>query len=132
MLISFFFFAKHEINPDITFAVTAGHCYADRGSNLFYYYPWDGKPDGTWIGIMEIHRVEDYDYSLIELRRGVSKHGAHLCKSGLRTHATCGYIKAFDGIFIYSEGFDTELIITDTVADGGDSGGTIIKKICIQ
>ncbi|RIB22834.1 hypothetical protein C2G38_2033273 [Gigaspora rosea] len=143
------FFAKLANNSDVTYAVTTGHCYTDRGSNIFYYFPWGDRPDGTLLGVMDIHRVEDYDYGLIGLkRRGirplpmirntdaneykqlqirdtkpVSNHGAHLCKSGHTTHATCEYIKAFDGIFIDSESFATELIINDMEGDIGDSGG---------
>ncbi|KAF0454749.1 serine protease [Gigaspora margarita] len=144
------FFAKHANNPDITYAVTTGHCYTNSGSNIFYYFPWGDRPDDTLLGLMVTHRVKDYDYGLIELkRRGirplpmirntganeykqlqirdikpVSNHGAHLCKSAHTTHATCGYVKAFDGIFINSESFETEMIITDIVGDHGDSGGT--------
>ncbi|RIB09263.1 hypothetical protein C2G38_2209395 [Gigaspora rosea] len=30
----------------------------------------------------------------------VSSHGAHICKSGLTTHVTCGNVRAFGGIYI--------------------------------
>ncbi|RIB22835.1 hypothetical protein C2G38_2033274 [Gigaspora rosea] len=148
-LCSIGFLANDANKPDTTLAVTTGHCHTDRGSNIFYYFPWGDRPEGTLLGLMVTHRVKDYDYGLIELkRRGIrplpmirntdanqykqlqirdtqtiSNHGAHLCKSGHTTHATCGYIKAFDGIFIDSESFNNELIITDIEGDVGDSGG---------
>ncbi|KAF0551461.1 hypothetical protein F8M41_023404 [Gigaspora margarita] len=48
-----------------------------------------------------------------------SSNGAHLCKSGYRTHVTCGFIRAFSGVGL------RDLVATEMYSDHGDSGGPI-------
>ncbi|KAF0553922.1 S1 family peptidase [Gigaspora margarita] len=154
------FLANFIDNPNFNYIVTAGHCYNRDTGNNFYHYPWGSKYTTYFIGQMVYHSVQKYDFGLIEIRgthtdpipmirnldssryrqlhihdtTQVSSHGVHLCKSGLFTHVTCGYVRAFDGICIDRRGFMTDLIITDMHSYHGDSGGPVyfILKICTQ
>ncbi|RIB06006.1 hypothetical protein C2G38_2218136 [Gigaspora rosea] len=128
------------------YIVTTGHCYDRDTSNKFFHRPWGSRPTTYFIGQMVYHSVQNYDFGLIEFRgthtdpksmirnlyssryrelrihdtTQVSSHGVHLCKSGLTTHVTCGYVRAFDGIYIDKEGLLTDLIIIDMYYAGGD------------
>ncbi|CAG8740009.1 4884_t:CDS:2 [Racocetra persica] len=55
----------------------------------------------------------------------VSSHGAHLCRSGATSLASCGYVDAFNGIFLDETGiYESNIIIIDKMSSvGGDSGG---------
>ncbi|RIB24491.1 hypothetical protein C2G38_2241995 [Gigaspora rosea] len=131
--------------------VTAGHCYNRDTSNKYFHMPWGSEPTTYFIGQMVYHSVLKYDFGLIEFRgthtnprpmirnldssryrelhmrdtTQVSSHGVHLCKSGLITQVTCGYVRAFDGISISNGLFKTDLIITDMYSYRGDSGSPV-------
>ncbi|KAF0514960.1 serine protease [Gigaspora margarita] len=146
------FFAKDLNDPSTIYVVTAGHCYRENLTNYFFYFPWGPNRTTVLIGRMAKYSIKNYDYGLVYFRgitpkpikaipivrntdsnickeliihdtTQVSNHGVHLCKSGHESHATCGYVKGFNGIYINEVAFATDLIITDTPAEGGDSGG---------
>ncbi|KAF0518650.1 serine protease [Gigaspora margarita] len=146
------FFAKDLNDPSTTYVVTAGHCYHENLTNYFFYFPWGPNRTTTLIGRIAKYSIKNYDYGLVYFRgitpkpikaipmvrntdsnickelfihdtTQVSNHGVHLCKSGHESHATCGYVKGFNGIFKNEVAFATDLIITDTPAEVGDSGG---------
>ncbi|KAF0547910.1 hypothetical protein F8M41_000261 [Gigaspora margarita] len=151
-LCSIGFFAKDLNDPSTIYVVTAGHCYLNMSEN-FYYLPWDQQRTNVFIGPMVKYSINPYDYGLISFRgrsrrpikarpivrntdsnickelpihdtTQVSSHGAHLCKSGYQTHATCGYVKGFNGIFKNNMTLEPDLIITNTPSIAGDSGCT--------
>ncbi|RIB12663.1 hypothetical protein C2G38_2041635 [Gigaspora rosea] len=137
----------------------AGHCYdiESYGENYFYYSPWnsnsnallpiggveyESKADGFYDFV--VIRVENVDLNpqfiirndddqyreLIIINNGlISSHYAHICKSGVITHLTCGYVLGFDGAFYGIEENDDvfELIITDLYGFLGDAGGSVFS-----
>ncbi|KAF0554311.1 S1 family peptidase [Gigaspora margarita] len=147
------FFAKDLNDPSTIYVVTAGHCHIPNISEYFYHLAWDQQFATVFIGPMVKYSINPYDYGLISLRgtsrrqikarplvrntdsnickelpihdtTQVSSHGAHLCKSGHQSHATCGYVKGFNGIFKNNMTLEPDLIITNTLSLAGDSGGT--------
>ncbi|RIB24492.1 hypothetical protein C2G38_2168450 [Gigaspora rosea] len=96
-------------------------------SNKFYHYSWGTEEPTTYfIGQMVYYSVLN---QYIELRMRnttqVSSHSVHSCKSGLTTHVTCGYVRAFNGIAIDNGLFKIDLIITDMHSYHGDSGDPV-------
>ncbi|RIB05418.1 hypothetical protein C2G38_2253816 [Gigaspora rosea] len=59
----------------------------------------------------------------------ISSHYAHICKSGVITHLTCGYVLGFDGVFygIEKNYIVFELIVTDLYGLLGDAGGSVFS-----
>ncbi|KAF0424499.1 hypothetical protein F8M41_006567 [Gigaspora margarita] len=77
-------------------------------------------------------RNDDADQykELIIINSGlISSHYAHICKSGIITHLTCGYVLGFNGIFYGIEENErvVELIITDLYGLLGDAGGPVFS-----
>ncbi|RIB18900.1 trypsin-like cysteine/serine peptidase domain-containing protein [Gigaspora rosea] len=127
------FWARNATNPDIKYVVTAGHCFLNAPDNLNFYNhrPWnsqDWKRKGSnFVGKAEKYFIEPFDADLIFVEVDdilVPSVGAHLCKSGYVTHVSCGYIKSFNGFFIYEFSFGRKFIFDTSESRGGDSGGT--------
>ncbi|KAF0557221.1 S1 family peptidase [Gigaspora margarita] len=150
---------KHQRTSDNLYITTAGHCY-DEGSdeNYFYYSPWNSNSHVLPIGSIQFESRADgfYDFAVIIVENEnldpqfiirnddadqyreliiindglISSHYAHICKSGVITHLTCGYVLGFDGVFYGIEENNNkvvELIITDLYGLSGDAGGSVFS-----
>ncbi|CAG8802361.1 42369_t:CDS:2, partial [Gigaspora margarita] len=62
----------------------------------------------------------------------VFSHGVHICKSGITSHFTCGYVQGLNGIYSTGDHFALEVIITSTDVEGGDSGGPVLSFVSPQ
>ncbi|RIB26687.1 hypothetical protein C2G38_2030019 [Gigaspora rosea] len=153
------YWLKHQQTSDNLYITTAGHCYDDEspGENYFYYTPWNSELHVLPIGPIQFESraygfydvaviiVENEDLNpqfvirnddadqyreLIILNdRPLSSHYAHICKSGVITHLTCGYVLGFDGVFYgIEENYKVvELIVTDLYGLLGDAGGSVFS-----
>ncbi|KAF0515982.1 protease [Gigaspora margarita] len=155
------FWAKH-VEDEENYLVTAGHCYNSSvgGSQEFFHLPWDSEDPGLYLGSMESFEViKEYDFGLIDitgknigqsaiinnidsesfrelhiLEYGtIFTHGAHLCKSGLTTHVTCGFVRGLKSIATSTGEILEDLIYygkdTFQTSCGGDSGGPVFSYL---
>ncbi|CAG8542627.1 9326_t:CDS:1, partial [Cetraspora pellucida] len=114
-------------------------------AQLFYHYPWGSEKPLNFLGKMiESENIDFYDFGLIELTdnyieqstqhlrnsdsnqyvelfaeggKNITSHGVHLCKSGLTTHTTCGFVRGLNAVTINRIGF----MGTDHILAGKDS-----------
>ncbi|KAF0395040.1 streptogrisin B [Gigaspora margarita] len=120
------FWARHAEDEE-NYLVTAGHCYDSSigGSQKFFHLPWGSEDPGLGLGSMESFEIiEEYDLGLIDITdknvgqsaiinnidsesfrelhiledSTMSTHGAHICKSGMTTHFTCGFVRGLKSI----------------------------------
>ncbi|RIB20148.1 hypothetical protein C2G38_2244740 [Gigaspora rosea] len=149
--------ARDKNNPDTRYFVTSGHCYDKKrpDRNDFFYSPWGKLYTDDLVGRMVTGFLKPHDFGLLAIKENdlkplpmirntqstlyrpllpinnsipqVSNHGAHLCKSGHSTYVTCGNIKGFNGFSRDSKGMEEDLIVTDMLADVGDSGGPLFQ-----
>ncbi|KAF0420286.1 S1 family peptidase [Gigaspora margarita] len=147
------FWAKRKDSSDNYF-VTAGHCSKPYNPTL-YLTQWNSKTAYFPIGPIVFGNKYPIDVSLVNItgenidprpsiRNADSKvndqllinkslpavysYGAHLCKSGYTTHVTCGYIRAFDALYINPKReMKPQMIITSMTSNHGDSGGTVFS-----
>ncbi|CAG8814484.1 12569_t:CDS:1, partial [Cetraspora pellucida] len=148
------FWARSK-NRNQALLITAGHCYGDHLSrSRKNFYTMDKT---KLIGDLVDHSTSPHDFGLISVKRmskllqpstnirndknasyvelfvtdgvPVSSHGAHLCRAGVMSSVSCGYVDAFDGIFVNEWGdYQTDMIFVDKMASiGGDSGGTVFS-----
>ncbi|KAF0498864.1 serine protease [Gigaspora margarita] len=151
------FWVIDRFNPNEFYLITSGHCYNKKVSlNEFSYVPWGTETPALYIGPMEIAMINPYDFGIIYLNSNdvaptfairnddadqykeliitddapASNVGIHICKSGYKTHLSCGYVFGLNGIYIEEKDYTIEdLIITDMSGDGGDSGGTVFSFV---
>ncbi|KAF0476154.1 hypothetical protein F8M41_024473 [Gigaspora margarita] len=149
------FWAKNNKNENLNYIVTAGHCCVDR-FQLFHHLPWNYRNiyGSTRVGEMieSINNVkydfclvnvtedvdlstvirntdsEDYCELIIEGGKNITSYGNHLCKSGQKSHVTCGYVKGLNAVSVLATGrIYTDLIVASKeffqTACQGDSGG---------
>ncbi|RIB07136.1 hypothetical protein C2G38_2114572 [Gigaspora rosea] len=157
------FWARHAENEDLNYLVTAGHCYNSSvgGSQEFFHLPWGSEDPGVELGSMEFSEtIEEYDFGLIDITgknvgqsaiinnidsenfrklhiledSTMSTHGAHICKSGLTSHVTCGFVRGLNTITTSANGDILEDLIyygkdTFQISCGGDSGGPVFSYL---
>ncbi|RIB05419.1 hypothetical protein C2G38_2148556 [Gigaspora rosea] len=151
------FWLKHQHLQNRFYITTALHCYQYVDPNYFYYTPWNSNLHELAIGpdIYEGRDYGPYDLVIISVENEdlnpqfvirnddadqyreliiindtiISSNYAHICKSGVITHLTCGYVLGFDGMFYGIEENDRtlELIITDLYGLLGDAGGSVFS-----
>ncbi|CAG8832929.1 24259_t:CDS:1, partial [Gigaspora margarita] len=117
---------KHQHIINDLYIITTGHCYDNNfGENYFYYKPWNSNSHALPFGSIQFESRTDgfYDFAVIRVENEdlnpqfvirtddsdqykeliiinggpMSSHYAHICKSGVITHLTCGYVLGFDG-----------------------------------
>ncbi|KAF0519069.1 hypothetical protein F8M41_016676 [Gigaspora margarita] len=77
---------------------------------------------------------ETYAELLIESNNIITSHGTHLCKSGLSTHVTCGYVRGLGAVLVYANGVIEDNFILygkdsfETSCEG-DSGGPVYSYL---
>ncbi|CAG8469456.1 4196_t:CDS:1 [Cetraspora pellucida] len=134
-----------------TLLVTAGHCNGKRFSrSMKKFFTLDTK---NLIGKMIHSSIAPHDIGLIDIKKmseylrpstnikndknasylelfvtdgvPIFSHGAHLCRSGISSLVSCGYVDAFNGIYVNKdENYQSDLTFVDKMScTGGDSGG---------
>ncbi|RIB00132.1 hypothetical protein C2G38_2130432 [Gigaspora rosea] len=154
------FWVTDRFNPNEFYIITAGHCFdKDVSRNEFSYAPWGAETPALYIGPMEISMINPYDFGIIYLNgkdvaptfairnddadqykeliindgAPASSVGIHMCKSGHKTHLSCGYVFGLNGIYIEEkDDMKEDLIITNMKSDFGDSGGTVFSFVSPQ
>ncbi|KAF0534074.1 hypothetical protein F8M41_010248 [Gigaspora margarita] len=153
------FWLKHQYLQNHFYITTAFHCYENEvhGANYFYHTPWnsnlhelpigpaqyEGREYGAYDFVVILVENEDlnpqfvirnddavkYRELIIINDELISSHYAHICKSGVMTHLTCGYVLGFDGVFYGIEQNDltVELIVTDLYGLLGDTGWSVFS-----
>ncbi|KAF0561868.1 hypothetical protein F8M41_017428 [Gigaspora margarita] len=78
--------------------------------------------------------ISDDQYKELIIVDGVPvfSHGVHICKSGITSHFTCGYVQGLNGIYSTGDRFALEVIITSTDVEGGDGGGPVLSFVSPQ
>ncbi|RIB03805.1 hypothetical protein C2G38_2254784 [Gigaspora rosea] len=146
-------------NNDLIYIVTAAHCYKEN--KLYYHIPWNSNIVYTQLGQMvKSEHMYEYDFGLIKIDENATKlisarirntdseyaelnveggriitsHGAHVCKSGLTTHVTCGYAVGLNAIVTYINSKIVENLVlygkdNSIISKGGDSGGSVFSYL---
>lgn len=132
----------------VYYAITAGHCTLGRENwytnNALSVYLGNevssrlGGPNGVDMGLIQyrnaglekyggIHRHDNGQYYNITGSGGVSA-GDYICKSGIKTHTTCGNVTSPCGT-ITIQGVTLYCMIYSTMCvEGGDSGGPVWRS----
>ncbi|RIB16868.1 hypothetical protein C2G38_2246763 [Gigaspora rosea] len=149
------FWAKDDKNND--YFGLAAHCYIFNSSQPFlnssqaFLTPWNSN-NSHEIHIGEMfYRHEQIDFGLIIKKNEevkpepfirdsintnlfiedlieVSSNGVHLCHSGINSHVECGYVETLNGFLARGEfGVFTDLILSNVISFGGDSGGPVFS-----
>ncbi|KAF0467836.1 hypothetical protein F8M41_025906 [Gigaspora margarita] len=137
-----------------TLLVTAGHCdkesYPSKSKKQFF--TWNTTRPKI-IGELVYSSEAPHDFALIDIKGmnkrlspltniqnnldsqhteliinddiPVSSYGTHLCRSGISSPVSCGYVEAFNMIMVSSSKlFKTDSIfVSNMLSDDGDSGG---------
>ncbi|KAF0558630.1 Venom serine protease KN13 [Gigaspora margarita] len=149
MICSAGFGAKNKDREEY-FIITSGHCAKTILNATFNLYNWNEKTIGSTIGYMLRYQTDPIDIGAILISSDQykpsmlirntdtiqnkvliiydvsvsSSYGTHLCKSGVITKVTCGYVKGLNGFFTdRKKQFKGQLIFTTIFASNGDSGG---------
>ncbi|KAF0476718.1 hypothetical protein F8M41_024347 [Gigaspora margarita] len=153
-LCSLGFWAKDDKNED--YFGLAAHCYINSSQPLLnssqaFLIPWDSNlTRAALIGEM-FYLDKQTDFGLIIKKNEevkpdpvirdsvntnlfiedlieVSSNGVHLCHSGINSHVECGYVEALNGFFARGViGFFTDIVISNVISFGGDSGGSVFS-----
>ncbi|KAF0451034.1 S1 family peptidase [Gigaspora margarita] len=146
------FWAINRFIPDKFYIITSGHCFVSFSD--VSYLPWGSRTPASYIGPIDVDMKYPIDFGLVSLDgeeviptfsirnddddqykeliviydTPVSTVGGHICKSGYKTHLSCGYVFGLNGIYVDETGNgDTNLIITNMHGSGGDSGGAVFS-----
>ncbi|CAG8801986.1 21713_t:CDS:1, partial [Cetraspora pellucida] len=148
------YWAKSRNNPNSNYLITAGHCYQD----IFFLLPWNTQNVTEFIGPVIHHTTFPHDVAVINITnegiipRAVIRnndfsqyaelfikyykptlnYGVHICKSGYTTHITCGYARGLNGIYIQEKGVSKNVLFSDGITLGGDSGGAVFRYVSLN
>ncbi|KAF0415455.1 hypothetical protein F8M41_007633 [Gigaspora margarita] len=83
-----------------------------------------------------IRNTDSINYPQLIIKGGIriTSYGAHVCKSGWRSHVTCGYIRGFNTISTKGDDIISKHLIfygkdTYQIACSGDSGGPVFSYL---
>ncbi|CAG8615234.1 7861_t:CDS:1 [Cetraspora pellucida] len=145
--------ARDKVDPNVTFIISAGHCFDQSKSNsenLFHYVPWNQNQPLGLVGSAIFYSLGPHDFLIIHVTGNIKplssirntdsilhkqliisevvpiySHGAHICKSGYSTYVTCGYVKGLGATYIIDYTVMTDMIFADMINVPGDSGGCV-------